>query len=87
MVIDFPSFPLDGELHTVNGIVYRYSSAIGAWLINADGVTNTLLVANTLTVNTSVIVGSINVEPTIITDENACRLCNGKGVRGLELSL
>lgn len=66
MVIDFPSFPLDGELHTVNGIVYRYSSTIGAWLINADGVTNTLLVANTLTVNTSVIVGSINVEPTII---------------------
>jgi hypothetical protein len=33
--LDFPSSPTNGQTYIVNGISYRYDSAVGAWLIDS----------------------------------------------------
>lgn len=65
MALNFPNSPSDGDIYAVSGITYRYNSAIGAWLILPNVITGNLSLSGTISGNTAVIAGSMNVEPTV----------------------
>jgi len=40
MAINFPNAPINGETYSVNDIIYQYDTSIGAWVIQAGGLTS-----------------------------------------------
>ena len=54
----FPVSPVNGQTATVNGVVYTYSTAIGAWTVTTSN-------AGDITANTISSTGAINGGSTI----------------------
>lgn len=50
MAANFPSSPTNGQEYTVNGVIYVYDSAIGAWIIKTSVSTGNVYVNGTLNV-------------------------------------
>lgn len=87
MAINFPNSPINGETYSVNDIVYQYDTSIGAWIIQAGGLTSVNvsgpIITETLNVTTALITaGTMNVVPTIIQafDKANTALSNTSGV-------
>jgi hypothetical protein len=41
-VLNFPGSPTNGQIHTENGVSYRYDTTVGAWLIYPGGSPETI---------------------------------------------